>query len=62
VNNVVFMEDQTLIYYEVKGKAPLTQYGSLWMETADGQLIISDFGVRKRLSAASYDYVLKLEK
>ena len=56
------MEDQTLIYYEVKGKAPLTQYGSLWMETADGQLIISDFGVRKRLSAASYDYVLKLEK
>ncbi|WP_127582130.1 DUF4179 domain-containing protein [Paenibacillus koleovorans] len=59
VKNVVFMNDKTLIYYEVKGKVPYTQTASLWLETADGQLIISDNGQRTRLSDTSYDYLLE---
>ncbi|MNI45097.1 hypothetical protein D3C73_995040 [compost metagenome] len=59
VKNVVFLNDKTLIYYEVKGKVPYMQYASLWMETADGQMIISDSGERTRISDTSYDYILE---
>ncbi|RAU92377.1 DUF4179 domain-containing protein [Paenibacillus sp. YN15] len=59
VNNVVFKNDQTLIYYEVKGKAPHTQSASLWLETADGQMIITDSGERTRISDTSYAYILE---
>ena len=59
VKDVQFMPDKTLIYYEVKGKAPYMQYASLWLETADGDMIISDNGKRTRISDASYDYVLE---
>jgi len=59
VNNVSFQADKTLIYYEVKGKVPYMQFASLWMETADGQRIISDNGKRTRISDTSYDYVLE---
>ena len=59
VKNVVFQDDKTLIYYEVKGKAPYMQYASLWLETADGQMIISDNGKRTRISDTSYDYILE---
>ncbi len=59
VKDVAFMNDKTLIYYEIKGKVPYTQYASLWMETADGQMIISDNGKRTRISDTSYTYVLE---
>jgi hypothetical protein len=59
VKNVLFMNDKTLIYYEVKGKVPYKQYASLWLETADGQMIISDNGERTRVNDTSYDYILE---
>lgn len=59
VKNVEFLHDKTLIYYEVKGKAPYMQYASLWLETEDGQMLISDNGKRTRIGDTSYDYVLE---
>lgn len=59
VQTVEFTTDKTLIYYEVKGKVPYAQYASLWLETADGQMIISDSGVRTRVSDTSYEYILE---
>ncbi|MBU5673286.1 DUF4179 domain-containing protein [Paenibacillus brevis] len=59
VQNVEFMQDKTLIYYEVKGKSPYMQYASLWLETPDGQLLISDNGKRTRVSDTAYEYILE---
>jgi len=59
VQNVEFLHDKTLIYYEVKGKNPYVQYASLWLETSDGQLLISDNGKRTRVSDTSYEYILE---
>ncbi|MFB9279755.1 DUF4179 domain-containing protein [Cohnella cellulosilytica] len=59
VQNVEFLQDKTLIYYEVKGKNPHIQYASLWLETPDGQLFISDNGKRTRVSDTSYEYILE---
>jgi len=59
VQNVEFMQDKTLIHYEVKGKNPYSQYASLWLETPDGQRFISDNGKRTRVSDTSYEYILE---
>ncbi|WP_158560765.1 DUF4179 domain-containing protein [Paenibacillus contaminans] len=59
VKNVEFLHDKTLIYYEVKGKVPYMQYASLWLETEDGQILISDNGKRTRIGGTSYDYILE---
>lgn len=59
VKNVVFSNDKTLIYYEVRGRDPYKQYASLWLETGDGQMIIADNGERMRVSDTSYDYILE---
>lgn len=59
VSNVEFLEDKTLIHYEVQGINPYMQYASLWLETADGEMIISDNGKRTRVSDDSYQYVLE---
>ncbi|SDC93881.1 protein of unknown function [Paenibacillus sp. UNCCL117] len=59
VNNVEFQSEKTLIYYEVIGKNPHIQSASLWMETSDGQMVISGPGNRKRISDSTYSYVLE---
>lgn len=59
VHNVDFQPDKTLIRYEVTGRNPFVQKASLWLETADGQMIISDSGTRTRISDTSYTYLLE---
>jgi hypothetical protein len=59
VKEVQFLPDKTLIYYEVTGADPYMQKASLWLETSDGQPIISDNGERTRLDESSYSYVLE---
>ncbi|REK75106.1 DUF4179 domain-containing protein [Paenibacillus paeoniae] len=59
VKDIIFHNDKTLIYYEVKGKDPYNQLTSLWLETADGERIIIDNGKRSRISDNTYDYVLE---
>jgi len=59
VNKVEFQTEKTLIYYEVIGKNPHVQSASLWMETSDGQMVISGPGNRKRISDSTYSYVLE---
>jgi len=59
VNDVEFLDDKTLIHYEVQGINPYLQYASLWLETVDGEMIISDFGKRTRVSDDSYQFVLE---
>ncbi|WP_161601614.1 DUF4179 domain-containing protein [Paenibacillus luteus] len=59
VNDVEFLPDKTLIHYEVRGSVPYMQYASLWLETAEGDRIISDNGKRTRVREDSYSYVLE---
>lgn len=59
VNNIEFLPDKTLIHYEAKGKDPLIQHTSLWLETVRGDQIINDNGIRTRVSDTSYSYILE---